>query len=126
MLKYGVTTTPSPTRKRESTIAFVAWSAATTAAASRNQSHALDIFARLPRPAEVQPAASAEPFRVDVGAIMPAAVAFRLRARRDFHRRRAFMRACSRRDHQELELFAEARERVVVGAVGREVDLGLQ
>src|SRR5262249_47312674 len=75
MLKKLVSATRSSSTKRESTSHFVSWSASTITAAAANQRADLDIAACLARPAQVQPTARAQALFVDVGGVVPAAVA---------------------------------------------------
>src|SRR2546423_1929623 len=127
MLKKPVTSKRSPRTKRLSTIAFVAWSASTTAAASANHRQALSIGPALARPAEIELAASAERFVIHIRPVMPAALALALLARPDFHPQLSrSMHARRRGEHHELEIVAEPREPLVVRAVGIEIRLRLQ
>src|SRR2546425_1824045 len=126
MLKNPVTSMRSPSAKRPSTIALVTWSASTTAAARANQRHALSMAAALARAVEVQLAAPAQRLVVDVGAVVPAALAFAMRARLHLHLQRPAMHVRRGGQHDEFEILAEASEQLVVGALGVELDLGLQ
>src|SRR5712692_8107222 len=108
-------------------IHFTSWSASTTAADSANQRQVLGMQPRLARPAQVALAAPAQPFAVDVVAIVPAALAFLLSAR--FHLYPKIIRAMQARrrsQHHEFEVVPEAREQLVVLAAGVEIDLGLE
>src|SRR5919206_694088 len=113
MLKKPVTSWRSPSTKRLSTIALLSWSASTTAAASANQRQALDKFARFAGSIEVQAAAAADAVVVDIGAVVPAAVALGMRTRRDRHAFRAALHSRRRGDHQEPELVVQACEALV-------------
>src|SRR5437868_4975542 len=108
-------------------MALVAWSAATTAAASANQRQALSMPPGLARAVEIELAAPAERFFVHIGTIVPAALALAVRARSDLHAQlaRALQPRCGRQ-HHELEIVAQARKHLVVRAVGVEVHLRLQ
>src|SRR5258706_7032160 len=79
-LKKPVTSSRSPAANRASTTHLVARSASRTRAAMPNQGSALGIAARLAGAIQVALAAPAQTFGVDVGAVMPAAIAFRLLA----------------------------------------------
>src|SRR6266540_3037109 len=121
MLRKPVTSSRSPSAKRLVTIDFVIWSATATAAARTNQRQALRIQAAFSRAIQVQLAAAAQRFIVHVRPVMPAAFAFTMLARPDLQSGLARTNeARSRREHHELEIVAEACERVVVGAVGAE------
>ena len=82
--------------------------------------------ARLARAVQVAVAAAAQPLLVHVRPVMPAALAFRMLAGRDFHFRLAFVHARRRGQHQVLELIAETRKQRVVAAARAIVELGLQ
>src|SRR5580765_2933368 len=84
-LKKLASSTRSPGAKRASTSHLVSWSASTIAAAPANQGADLDMAARLPRAAQVRPAACAQAFLVDIRGVVPAAVAFRVSAGLHFH-----------------------------------------
>src|ERR1041384_6988529 len=127
MLKNPVSSSRSPGRKRASTVALVSWSMSTTPPASANQRQALGMAAAFARAAQIDLAAPAERLVVDVGPVMPAALALAMRARPDFHARLSCaMHARRRGEHHELEIVAQAREELVVSAVGMKVDFRLQ
>src|SRR5687767_8093495 len=90
MLKNGVISSRSPGAKRASTSALVTWSASTTPAASANQRHDLGMAARLARPVEVELATPAQRLGAHVCAVVPAAIALRMRARAHLHGQRPF------------------------------------
>src|SRR2546426_5807623 len=127
-LKKPVSTRRSPGAKPPSTAALAAWSATTIAAASANQRQLLGIPPFFAGSVQVAAAAAAERLVVDVRAVMPAALAFAVQARRDLHPQPSAraMRAGGGSEHHELEILAEAAEQRVVAAVGVEIDLGLQ
>src|SRR3972149_3995321 len=104
------------------------WSATTIPAASANQGHALGIYPGLARSVQVRFAARAKAPLAHVLAVMPAAVALRVRARRhlDALPARGAGRALRGSQHHELQPLAEAREQLVVLAVGVEIHLGLE
>src|SRR2546421_8901899 len=77
--------------------------------------------------AQVADAAAAQPSVVHVGAVMPAALAFRVRARLDERLRTARGNgAGGRSEQQEPELVAEAREQLVILALGVQLGFRLQ
>src|SRR5262245_56233608 len=96
------------------------------AAEPTNHDQDLDMAARLAWPAQVRPAARAQAFLVDVGGVMPAAVAFAMSARLHLDRGLALVDASRGSDEQELQLVFEAGEQLVVRFRGVQVDLGLQ
>src|SRR5882672_1160228 len=126
ILKNPVTSRRSPSAKRPSTIALVTWSAATTAAASANQRHALSMAAALTRAVEVQLAAAAQRLIVDVGTVVPAALAFAVRAWLNLHFQRPAMHMRRGGQHYEFQILAQAPQQLVVGTLFVELDLGLQ
>src|SRR5262245_7606995 len=83
MLKKPVISRSSPGRKLPATSHFTSWSASTSSAAAMNQGTALRMLALLPCSLEVADAAAAQALAVDVGAVVPAALAFRMAARAD-------------------------------------------
>src|SRR3954471_9356095 len=101
-LKKPVSSTRSPGTKRASTSHLVSWSASTSAAAPANHGADLDIAARLPRPAQVRTAACAQALLVDIGGVMPAAVAFCVAAGFHFHGEASLLSAGGGGDEQEL------------------------
>src|SRR5436190_20485809 len=126
MLKKPVSSTRSPSEKRASTRALVAWSASTTPSASANQRHALSMRAPLARAVEVRLAAAAERLVVHIGAVMPAALALAVRARPDLDLRRTAMHVRRGGEHDELEVLAEAAQQLKILALGVELDFRLQ
>src|SRR3954470_21481464 len=125
-LKKPVSSTRSPGAKRASTSHFVIWSASTIAAAPANQGAALDISSCLARPAQIRPATRAQALVVDVRGVMPAAVAFDVRAGFHLHGRTPPLNPGGRGDQQEFELVAEARQPLVVVPLGTQRPLRLQ
>src|SRR3954468_24927140 len=125
-LKKPVSSARSPGAKRASTSHFVIWSASTIGAAPRSQGAALDISARLARPAQIRPAARAQARVVDVRGVMPAAVAFAIPARLHLDRSLAPVDASRGGDEQELQLVFETGEQLVVLFRGMQVNFGLQ
>src|SRR5467141_971639 len=127
-LKKPVSTRRSPGAKLSSTAHLAAWSATTIAAAIANQRQFLGIPPFFAGSVQVAAAAAAERFVVDVRAVMPAALAFAVQARRDLHPRLSArgMHAGGGGEHHELEILAEAAEQLAVAAVGVEIDFGLQ
>src|SRR4051812_23503914 len=91
MLKKPVTSTRSPSENRASTSALLTWSASTTASATTNQRQALSMNAALARAVEVELATAAKRLLVDVRAVVPATLAFAVRARLDLDLRGAAM-----------------------------------
>src|SRR5467141_2452872 len=127
-LKKPVSTRRSPGAKLASTPHLATWSATAITAASANQRQFLGIQPFFAGSGQVAAAAAAERLVVDVRAVMPAALAFAVQARRDLHPQPSAraMHAGGGSEHHELEILAEAAEQRVVAAVGVEVDLGLQ
>src|SRR5687767_4967959 len=103
---------------------FVSWSAAMISAESVNQRQVLGMPPDLARPLEIALAARAQPIAVHVGAVMPAALALGMRARRDA----GFVPADARRGGEEhvLQVLAEGLEQRPVLARRAELDLGLE
>src|SRR5437762_5858542 len=136
-LKKDVTSTVSPSVKARTIHALVAMSSTTTAAltpSQRNQPRrALRMTALLVAPRERRGAARADPGMRAVGsdilAVVPAALALRVRARRDLDRHRIAAGLGERRlrgDEHEAQVVAERGELLVVGARRLQGDLGLQ
>src|SRR5882762_8736384 len=127
-LKKPVSTRRSPGAKLASTAHLATWSATTIAAASANQRQFLGIQPSFAGSVQVAAAAAAERLVVDVRAVMPAALAFAVQARRDLHARLSAraVHAGGGGEHHELEILAEAAEQLVVAAVGVEIGLGPQ
>src|SRR4051812_48563172 len=96
------------------------------AAASANHRQALCKSARFTGPFHVELTAPAQGIGIDVGTVVPAAVAFAVLAWLHLDRRPAALRARRGGDHQELEFVAEARQPVEILPFGTEIDLGLQ
>src|SRR6266446_7520566 len=126
-LKKPVSTRRSPGAKLASTAHLAAWSATTIAAAIANQRQFLGIQPFFAGSVQVAAAAAAERFVVDVRAVMPAALAFAVEARRDLHARLSAraVHAGGGSEHHELEILAEAAEQLAVAALGVEIGLGL-
>src|SRR5438105_2330392 len=127
-LKKPVSTRRSPGAKLPSTAHLASWSATTIAAAIANQRQFLGIPPFFAGPGQVAAAAAAKRLVVDVRAVMPAALAFAVQARRDLHAQLSSraMHAGGGGEHHELEILAEAAQQLVVAALGVEVDLGPQ
>src|SRR5574341_2279996 len=128
-LKKGVTSTDSPARSQPIISHLLRRSAATTSAAARNQGAALGMPARLARAVQVALAARAQPRGVDVGAVVPAAVALRMAACLDQHRGRRALDALelpARSDEDEAQVVSEPRQRLEQRAGGRDVKLRSQ
>src|SRR3954452_989849 len=126
MLKKPVSSTRSPREKRASTSAFVIWSAMTTPSASANQRHALSMYTPLAGAIKVRLAAAAERLVIDVGAVVPAALALAMRARPDLYLRRPAMHVRSRSKHDELQVLAEAPQQLEIVAFGVEFHFRLE
>src|SRR6266850_726822 len=126
MLKKLVSSNRSPSEKRASTSALVTWSATTTPSASANQRQALSMRAPLARAVQVDLAAPAERLVIDVGAVVPAALALAVRARLDRDLRRPAVHVGRRGQHHELQVLAEAAEHLEVLRLGMELDLRLE
>src|SRR5687768_2672570 len=127
-LKNPVTMRRSPGAKLSSTSHFVSWSATTMAADKPNQAAALRMHAPLAGAAQVAHAPGAQRLVVDVGPVVPAALAFAVGAgdHLDVHLARLADYARGGGQHDVLQVFPETCQQVVVGAVGLEFHLGLQ
>src|SRR5688572_18987771 len=126
-LRNSVSSRRSPGAKRASASHLLSWSTMTMAAEAANQGSALDMCPHLARPAQVGSAAGAKSFVVHIRRVVPATLAFGLLAR--LHGDLRLLRRMDPRgrgEHQELELFAQARQERVVAGAGIEVDLRLQ
>src|SRR5260221_4542020 len=127
-LKKSVTARCSPGAKCRSTIHFTIWSATTIAAASANQRQALSKSARFTRALQVELAAPAERVGVDVGTVVPAAIALAVRAGRHLRHLRSvrLLHRGARRDQHEPQVLAEPLERGMQSAGRPDVDLRLE
>src|SRR6185369_13715810 len=127
-LKKSVTARCSPGAKCRSTIHLTIWSVTTSAAASANQRRALSKSARFTRSLQIELAAPAQRVGVDVGAVVPAAVAFRMRAGRHVRndRKLSLPQRRTRGNEHEAEIVAQPPQRLVGRARRPDVDLGLE
>src|SRR5262249_50819473 len=98
---------------------LLSWSSTTISALrpSQSASPGLGMDSRFPAAVEIGNAAAAD-FRVggirtDIGAVVPAALALGVRARRDLDGSSAIDRACLRGDQHETQVIAQAAEQFI-------------
>src|SRR3954464_14129067 len=129
-LKKPVSSRRSPGANAPSTLHLTSWSATTIAAATMNQRADLGIGSFLARTFEVGYAASAEARVVHVGAIVPAALAFRMHAGSHIDAARCPVRSPAKsgtgRDERKPQIVSEPRQRLIQGAGSADVHFRLQ
>src|SRR5581483_7991407 len=130
-LKNPVSSRRSPGANAASTAAFTSWSAATSAAASTNQRSApLRMPARFSGPAQVRHAPPAQAFLVHVVAVVPAALALRMRTGN--YRGGGWgaifvpVERCPGCQQNEAQIVTEAFKRMIKMSGRADIDFGLE